>query len=252
VVRGGAVVTNKLLTESLSEPLNGATTATIDISSGIGNMTIDGLTDVQQVLASGTLQYFEKQGVPDRSLTSDHGRAIFTLREQDISRPWFRLPWQACLGANEWQIHINPAVASDITAHTGGGNVNLNLAGMAVTHLAADTGGGNMEVVLPDHAANLAVTARTGGGNVSVDIGDAITGCNTVDASSGAGNVVVRVPNNMPARVHATSGLGKVVVEPRFGRVDARTYQTPDYDDAINRVDITLKSGAGNVTVNAK
>ena len=48
------------------------------ISSRIGNMTIDGLKDVREVLASGTLQYFEKQGVPDRSLTSDHGRAIFT------------------------------------------------------------------------------------------------------------------------------------------------------------------------------
>ena len=174
------------------------------------------------------------------------------MREEDIGRHWFRLPWQACLGANEWQIHINPAVPSDITAHTGGGNVNLNLAGMAVTHLAADTGGGNIDVVLPDHAANLAVTARTGGGNVSVDIGDAITGCNTVEATSGAGNVVVRVPSDVPARVHATSGLGKVVVEPRFSRVDVRTYQTPDYDGAIDKVDITLKSGAGNVTVNAK
>jgi hypothetical protein len=41
-------------------------------------------------------------------------------------------------------------------------------------------------------------------------------------------------------------------VEPRFSRLDVRTYQTPDYDGAIDKVDIKLTSGAGNVTVNAK
>ena len=106
-----------------------------------------------------------------------------------------------------------------------------------------------MEVHLPDHATNLAVAARTGGGNVSVQIGGAITGSNTVEATSGARNVVVHVPDDIPARVHATSGLGKVAVEPRFSAIDRSTYQSSDYDDAVNKVDITVKTGAGNVTV---
>ena len=62
---------------------------------------------------------------------------------------------------------------------------------MAVTRVSADTGGGNMDVVLPDNAANLSVTAKTGAGDVTVEIGSGITGSNTINASSGAGNVVV-------------------------------------------------------------
>ena len=144
-----------VLTDNLSEPLNGATTAKIDINAGDGNLTIDRLTGGEQVLASGTLQYFENQGPPTRTLVSSNGQATLTLRGGGTGQPWFRFPWAACNGATEWQIHLNPTVSSDITAHSDGGNVKLNLAGMAVTRVSADTGGGNMDVVLPDNAADL-------------------------------------------------------------------------------------------------
>ena len=142
-------------------------------------------------------------------------------------QPWFRFPWAACNGATEWQIHLNPTVSSDITAHSDGGNVKLDLAGMAITRVSADTGGGNMEVVLPDNAADLSVTAK-----------------------SGAGNVVVHLPSGIAARIHATSGLGKVIVDSWFSKIDKNTYQSPDYDGAANKVEITASSGAGNVSVN--
>jgi len=185
-------------------------------------------------------------------VNTSNGQATLTLRASGTGRPWFRFPWAVCNGATEWQIHLNPNVQSDITAHSGGGNVKLNLAGMAVTRVSADTGGGNMDVVLPDNAANLSVTAKTGAGNVTVEIGSGITGSNTVNANSGAGNVVVRVPSGIAARIHATSGLGKATVDSRFSKIDGNTYQSPDYDGAANRVEITVNSGAGNVSVNTK
>ena len=44
----------------------------------------------------------------------------------------------------------------------------------------------------------------------------------------------------MAAKIHATSGLGKVIVDSRFSKIDDNTYQSPGYD------------GAGNVSVNTK
>ena len=240
-----------VLTHNLSEPLNGATSAKVDINSDTGHLTIDKLIGGEQVLASGTLQYFD-QDPPTRTRSSSNGQATLTLRGGGTRRPWFRLPWAACGGAYEWQIHLNPTVLSDITAHSGGGNVKLNLAGMAVTRLSADTGGGNMDVVLPHNAANLSATAKTGAGNVSVEVGSGIQGSNTVNANSGAGDVVVRVPSGIAAKVHATSGLGKVIVDSRFSKTDKNTYQSPDYDSAANKVEITVNSGAGDVSVNTK
>jgi hypothetical protein len=93
-------VTNNLLTESMSAPLGGATAATIDVSSGMSNLTIDALPRGEQVLASGSLQYYEKQGTPIQFVRSEHGRAVLTLRERDLTqRPWFRLPGTPALDA---------------------------------------------------------------------------------------------------------------------------------------------------------
>ena len=241
-----------VLIDSLLEPLDGTKTAKVDINTGTGNLTIDPLTGDAQVLASGTLQYFEDQGLPTRTLDTSNGQTTLTLTGRDTRQSWFRLPWEACVGGLEWQIHLNPTVASDIVAHSDGGNVKLDLAEIAATHVAADTGGGNLDVVLPDNAANLNATASTGGGNVTIEIGNGTTGNNTVDASSGAGNVVVRVPRGIAARVHARTGLGKAIVDPRFNKIDSNTYQSPDYDGAANKVMITAHSGAGNVNVDTK
>lgn len=219
----------KVLIQNLSEPLASATTAKVDIDVADGNLTIDKLVGGEQVLASGTLQYVEGQGLPTRSVKTIDGQATLALKARSTGRPWFHLPWSACNAATEWQIHLNPAVPSDITVHSGGGNVKLDLTGMTITRLSADTGGGNMDVVLPDHAAGLSVTAKTG-----------------------AGNVDVCIPRDLAVCIHATTGLGKVIVDPRFSQTDKNTYQSPDYDNATNKVEITLNSGAGNVNVNTK
>jgi hypothetical protein len=241
-----------LITEKFSEPLHEATTARVDIHTGDGNLTIDRLTGDESVLASGALEYFENRGLPIRTLDTIDDQAIFTLRGSGAGKPWFRLPWSACNGATEWQIHLNPAVSSDVTANTGGGNVKLDLSGMTITRVSADTGGGNLDVVLPDNAANLSILAKTGGGNVTVEIGSGTTGSNIIDAGSGAGNVEVHIPGGLAARIYATTGLGKSVIDPRFAKIDNNTYQSPDFDGAEDRAEITVKSGAGNVSVTTK
>src|SRR5512134_925526 len=155
-MKTGSVSSNKkVLTYNLSEPLCGATTAKVDIDTASGNLMIDTLTGGEPVLASGTLQYIENQAMPTRSVDIRNGQAFLTLKSTSIGRPLFRLPWSGCIAATDWQIHLNPDVQADITARSGGGNVNLNLIGMPVTRVWADSGGGNLQVVLPDHAANL-------------------------------------------------------------------------------------------------
>lgn len=219
-------MSNNLLTHKLSEPLNGATAAVIEIHAGDGNLRVGQMAGGEQVLASGTLQYFENQGLPRRNLEMANNQARLSLRGGADKRPRFRLPWSACNGATEWLIQLNPAVTSDITAHSDGGNIKLDLAGMEITRLSADTGGGNIEVVLPDKATNLNMTARTG-----------------------AGNVVVQIPGGVAALIHATTGLGKAIVESCFAKIDKNTYKSTGFDAATKKFEITVHSGAGNVII---
>jgi hypothetical protein len=241
-----------VLTDTLAEPLNGVKTAKFDIDPGDGNLTIDGLTGGEPLLAGGELQYLKSQGQPARTMVSFLDEATLTLEGGAARQRWLRLPWAACSGATEWRIHLNPAVSSDIIAHSGGGNVKLDLASLIVSHVSADTGGGNIDVVLPDNVVDLDTKAATGAGNVTVEFGSGITGNNTVHASSGAGNVIVYIPHGVAARIHATTGVGKVTVDPRFSKSADNTYQSSSFDSAANRIEMTLSSGAGNVIVNSK
>lgn len=240
-----------ILTQELSEPLSGATTARIEINRYSGDLAIDRQPGGEKVLASGNLPYLDTQAIT-RSVNTTRNPATLTLKTNAAGRSQFRLPWVACTDDTRWQIHLNPAVASDITARSGGGNANLDLTGLIVTRVYAELGGGNLSLTLPDKTANLNATAKTGAGNVDVDLGNNLTGSNTIIAGSGAGNVTVRLPGNIPARIHASSGMGSVIVDPRFSKVDDKTYQSDDYASAANKVDLTLNSGAGNVSVSVK
>lgn len=217
-----------VLTDNFAEPLDGATVASFDIHAGDGNLNIDPLSGGESLLAGGALQYVEKQGRPTRTLTSRPGQVTLTVRGGAAGQRWLRMPWAACNGATEWNIHLNPTVSSDITAHSDGGNVKLDLTGMAVTRVSADTGGGNMDVALPDNATDLSVMLKTG-----------------------AGNVTVFVPNGVAARIRATTGLGKVIMDPRFTKIADDVYQSTDFETAANRIEITARSGAGNVSINS-
>lgn len=227
--RGNIARNGRLLTESLSEPLNNVKTARFDINADAANLIIDDGAD-KQLLAGGEVQYFEGQGSPISSLAEENGRSILMLKSNKAPVSAFRFPWDACRGgAYKWQIHLNPTVCSDINAYSSGGDIRLNLDETTLTSLTAITGGGNVDVALRGTAGSSALTAESGAGNVSVSI-----------------------PNDTEARIRATAGLGKVVVDSRFTKANGDTYQSSGYDNAANKIDITLKSGAGNVSVVVK
>jgi len=222
-------MTKKVLIHNLSEPVHEITAARFDIHAGDGNLTIDGLPGGAQVLASGTLEYLESQKIPTQRVDSNNGFAICTLHGGQSKHPRFRMPWATCNGATNWHIHINPRVSSNIMARSDGGNIKLDLSGINLKSLSADTGGGNITVVLPDGSAHLSVNARTG-----------------------AGNVVVSIPGGVAARIQASTGLGKLTIDPRFIPIEKNTFQSPEYDDSSLKLEITAKSGAGNVIINTR
>jgi len=219
----------KVLSKSLFHPLGGARAAQIDINAGDGNLIIDALIGGAEALASGVLEYVEKQGPPIIGHGADDGHATLSLRDGGGRQRWFRLPWAACNAATNWLVHLNPAVASQVTAHTDGGNLKLDLAGMALTGVSATTGGGNVEVVLPAAEGRVRVEAKTG-----------------------SGNAVVTIPGGVVALIRAATGLGAAVIHPRFRKTGKDTYQSDGYEGAADRMEITLSSGAGNVVVNSE
>ncbi len=242
-------MSKKVLIYDLTEPIQGTKTATYDFNVGTGNLTIEPLASGAELLASGSLEYLENQAIPTRTMEIGDGRAALALKADGGLKPGFRLPWAACMGETGWQIQLNPVVQSEITARSGGGNVKIDLSGMAITRVLADCGGGNMDLILPAEAANLDARAKSGGGNVSVELGKGMSGNSFVSATSGAGNVTISLPAGIAGLIHISTGMGKVIVDPQFSRLDKNTFRSENYESAANKIEITAKSGAGNVSV---
>ncbi len=235
--------------QELAETLGAVTAAQFEINTGTGNLALNGLTGGEPLLAGGSLEYLEGQGQPERSLTTNNDQVVLKWAASGVQPSGFRFPWEDDNGEVNWKVSLNPSVSYNLTAHSDGGNIKLNLAGLAITQVNADTDGGKIEVILPDRTANLGLTAKSGGGNVTVEIGSSITGSHTINASSGAGNVTVRLPEGTAARIRVTSGMGNANVASHFLKIDDKTYQSPDYESAADRVEITADSGAGDVTI---
>jgi hypothetical protein len=219
----------RTLTEDLAEPLGNATCAKLEVNAGDGHLTVDGLNGGEPLLVGGTLQYQEDQGAPTWSVSSLLEETTFTLEAAQARRQGPRLPWAGCNGLTEWSLHLNPDVSYDITALSNGGHLQLDLASLTVTRLVAGTGGGDIEITLPEDAGGLSVTAETGAGNVGVSI-----------------------PANVVARIHASTGLGKVEVDSRFTSTGNGTYQSVGYDGAASVLELTVSTGAGNVTISSR
>src|SRR5512140_799405 len=83
---GDAKMAKKPFTHNLSEPLAGATSAKFDINTGSGNVTIDAVAGKEPLLASGTLEYLEDQGLPSTSVDARGDRVTLTLRARSTTR----------------------------------------------------------------------------------------------------------------------------------------------------------------------
>ena len=217
---------NEICNADFSIPLNNAHTAIIDLYAGSGNLTIERAILEESVLINGRVQYSEKQGPPTQALSYADDRVIFKLHAFDSGRPWFKLPWAPCNGATNWFFRLNRSIPMEVKTQSGGGNINLDLADCSLINLTATTGGGNIDLVLPDLVANMSASLN-----------------------SGAGNVTILIPGNLEAKVHASSGLGKVIVDQRFEKIDENNYQTPDYEKVAYQVEINATTGMGNVVI---
>lgn len=212
--------------EVFSEPLGEVKTAALSIDVGDGDLTVTSLNGDDPMVIRAELQYPEDQPVPQHSLEAINGQATIKLEPGSQEKSGLRLPWEACNSLTDWRIQLNPAVAYDFNASSDGGNVRLELDGMTLAGVTAETGGGSMEIFLPEPASSYSLSAKTG-----------------------AGKVFVYVPAGTAAQIHATSGLGKVTVDPRFVEVEAGVYQSADYDSAASRIDIRVECGAGEIQV---
>lgn len=232
---------------------------TLSVQNDMGQVTVTlpqsaemDMVTVSADMGSVTVNVPDGAAINTRDLRVESGSGAVTVN----------LPSTGSLGAVD--------VSSDL------GSVQViapNGASLSMKSLVVSSDSGAVKVTLPREGSLGDVTVETDMGELVIDVpggpADLLVDSLTVDSGSGTvrvalpnqgdyaasisadmGSVTVSVPDDLEARVRISTDMGsKEVSNQRFNKIDEDTWETSGFTGAANRVEITIKSGAGGVSV---
>lgn len=206
-------------TETINQPLEGAKSANVDITFGTGTVRVGALSDPNSLI-QGTASVGGGQQLA-QSFQKSGDTAVYKLSTRGSSAaPFFGFNNVD----NGWNLNINRDVPTQLNITGGVGTSELDLSQLHVTSLDARFGVGKATIKMPSS------------GQVDASI------------NGGVGEVEVVIPPGVGARVQAQAGLGGVKVPPGYQQQN-NTYTSPNYDTAQNRVNLSVKGGVGQISI---
>ncbi len=225
-------------------------TAVIDIGFGSFGGELFALADSRSLI-SGQVAYL---GDLVFEADSTGEQATISLREQNAGWLWFN-PNNWNLGKQDiaWKLGLNPAVALDLRLEGSAGSVTYNLADLTLSHLDINGGAGGATITLPDGLYD--VVYNQGAGSLKMTLPE--NGRQQIEINGGAGSITLYLPANMAARVTVDSGVGSFNPNSRFTQIRGDdnqdgVWETEDYANADNRVELIIDQGVGSVTIREK
>lgn len=200
-----------------SQPVDGATSASIELDYGAGALDIGPLpADLPgTVLADGQVYGHERLKFDARS-TVRNGQQRIQISPRDHGNHF---------DLGRLQLRLSPTIPTDLSIESGVSEMNLNLEGLRIPNLSIETGASRATIVLP-------AQGRT---NAKIE--------------GGAARIDVTVPQQVAARITIEGGPNQIQIdEQRFPR-QGDVYQSPGFEAATDRVTLRIEVGATRLTV---
>jgi hypothetical protein len=205
--------------ESVSVPLGDAEKVAMLIRHGAGRLALHGgacMGCLVEGTFSGGLDHSEERQGTTLKTTLQVPHTVWS-NAQFFSGGWAPI---------DWDMRLTAAVPLTLELETGAGESTLDLRDTKAESIYLKTGASSTELTLPAQA-----------------------GRTRVQIESGASAVNIRIPEGVAARISVESGLAGISVDPvRFPRFGSE-YRSADYDTAVNRVDIHVRTGVGSVDI---
>lgn len=203
------------MTRSLSISPNGASSATVDIDFGLGDLTVSGgAANLLDAVITSNVPAWE----PRVAYTVNSGKGRLSLDHPDTgSAP------HGCV--NTWVVKLSDELPLDLTVQTGIGGGKLYLGSLRLRQLTLDVG-------LGDTLVDLCGTPRE-------PLRAAVHG--------GVGDLEVWLPRDTGVRVRIDESVGDV-------RVSDLLWDGAEYTNGLTpaMIDLDLEGSVGNIIVNLK
>lgn len=221
-------------------------TAVYDIVIGPPGADLYALEDSNDLLA-GAITYQDDYLFETR-VSGDE--ATISLAPQNSNEAWVFLPdyWRDYGEANRWQVGLNRNVPAALSLEAVAGRSHLDLRALQLQSLALTASAGDVTLLLPggDYDAHLASNAAV------TEITLPQNGRQAINLEANAGTVTLHVPTGTAVHVEVDRSLGG------FGANNAglrrvggqeNVWETAGYNDAANRVDLTIHISFGSVSI---
>ncbi len=208
--------------ETTSVSLDGARNVALTLHHGAGRLIVKA-----DPTAIGTISGTFGGGLAvAKTIAGDDAKV--ELHSRVGSQSFWSFPW-SFNGRNglDWDVALSRDCTYALRLETGADDATVDLRDLKVTDLHLSTGASSMAVTLPEAA-----------------------GYTRVKLEAGAASVTIKVPGGVAAQIRSQSGVSSINIdETRFPKTSG-VYRSPDYDTAVNKVDIDIQMGAGSVRVN--
>jgi hypothetical protein len=200
--------------------LEGATRLKVDVTMGVGELTLSGL-DSSGTAMTGEFVYAPSSWLPEVTYGVSEGTGTLSIRQPDNSsvQPFARMK-------NAWDVKIARAIPTDLKLRLGVGTGAVDLRGVDLASLDAVTGVGETTIDLSG--------ARTTGFGARIE--------------TGVGKLTLRLPRSVGARVTgAKDGIGQFVADGET--VSADSWVNDAWSGTGPKIDIVLNRGVGEVDI---
>jgi len=206
-------------TETISQPLEGATRGEVEIVFRTGSLRLNALPKGAG-LVEGRVDLSPGEQI-SRSFRKAGETAHFVLRSSDARSHKISDTWS---GSKVWDLGLSRDVPLRLKLSTGVGRVTVDLAQLNVTDFELEGGVGQATVTLPRRGR---LEARVEGG---------------------VGEVTILIPQGMAARIRVDGGLGGINLSGPYDR-RGDEYVSAGYSSAEDRVDLRVDGGVGRITI---
>lgn len=207
----------KGIPKHLSIQQENAASATIQLDYGAGELIVKGGTTLGTLVEGDFLE-----GVEYSSRVEDSA-LIVNLRTPSVD--WGILPvWE--MRQRRWDLVLAQNIPVSLVFNNGANSSNLDLEQVVVRELQINTGASNTEIRMPASAGHTNAIIKAGAASINVSI-----------------------PANVAAKILVAGAISSVNIDTqRFPR-RADVYLSPDYESAVNRLDLRVECGVGSVNI---
>nr|HID12329.1 hypothetical protein [Anaerolineae bacterium] len=208
-------------------PLAGATSATIEVIFGVGELEIE--AGVSDQLFSGRFRYNVEHWAPQVTYEND----VLTIKQGGTKEDW-GIPTGVV--HNEWKLEFSPEIPLEMEIKAGAGKGELDFTGLQLAALDLDMGAGDfvvrfdepneaemsrltldagaskLEVIGIGHAGPERMKVQGGVGNIILDLTGAWPRSADVQIIAGVGSLTLRLPDDVGVHVETRGGLSNMEV----------------------------------------